>query len=202
MPIHDFFRDFNESSERFSSIDDLPDNRSIIEQQHTPLSIYNHNNPDLALAERLASEIINISGAWVTLYIKVPRIDNDMVEDVWDEDADPLYQSGIDIKAFFKVSSLNLELTRWGIDAPLKLTFVFSRAMLAKEVGMNRLITVGDIIEAPYNAPKMKGKARFRVLNAYDYGMFKYRWLYYAAVCELITGDEALQVVFRERPNV
>ena len=34
MPIHDFFRNFDETDERFSSIDDLPDNRGEIAKQH------------------------------------------------------------------------------------------------------------------------------------------------------------------------
>ena len=202
MPVHDFFRNFNEGDERFSSIDDLPDHRSEIEKQHTPLSVYNHDKPDLALAERWAEEVINISGAWTTLFLKEPNLDRDDLEDVWDEDADPLYQQGRDMKAWFKVDSLNIELTRWGVDTPLQITITYPRAILAKEVGMERLLTVGDVIEAPYNAPKMRGQARFRVLNAYDAGMFHYRWLYYTAVCELITGDDALQVVHRENSKI
>ena len=67
-----------------------------------------------------------------------------------------------------------------------------------KEVGENRLITVGDVIEVPYNAPKLRGPARFRVLNAYDDGMWRYRWLYYTAVCELLISDKALNVPHRE----
>ena len=178
MPIHDFFRNFDETDERFSSIDDLPDNRGEIAKQHTPLSIYNQDKPGFALAERWAEEIINISGAWVTLYLKEPLLDNENVDDVWDEDADPIYQQGRDMKAWFKVDSLNLEMTRWGIDSPLQITITFPRAVLIKEVGLERLITVGDVIEAPYNAPKLRGPARFRVLNAYDDGNWQYRWLY------------------------
>ncbi len=108
MPAHDFFRTFNESDERFSSIDDLPDFRTDIEKQHTPLAIYNHDKPDLAFAERLAEETINISGAWVTLYTKEPYVDREDLDDVWDEDADPIYREGLDMKAWFKVDSLNI----------------------------------------------------------------------------------------------
>lgn len=198
MPIHEFFSSFNETDERFSSIDDLPDFRSDIEKQHTPLSTYNHAKPDYAMAERLAEEAINISGAWVTLYLKEPYIDREGLDDVWDEDADPLYQQGRDLKAWFKVDSLNIELTRWGVDSPLQVTIVFPRAVLAKEVGMDKLLTVGDVIEIPYNAPKLRGPARFRVLNAYDTGMYQYRWLYYTAVCELLPADVALNVTHRD----
>lgn len=197
MPIHDFFQSFDETDEQFSSIDDLPDHRTDIEKQHTPLAVYNHAKADYALAERWAEESINIGGAWVTIYLKQPYVDRDDLDDVWDEDADPIYQQGRDLKAHFKVDSLNIELTRWGVDSPLQLTFTFPRAVLAKEVGMERLLTVGDVIEAPYNAPKLRGPARFRVLNAYDSGMWQYRWLYYTAVCELLTGDDALKVTHR-----
>lgn len=202
MPVHDFFRNFNETDERFSSIDDLPDHRSDIEKQHTPLSVYNHDKPDLAYAERLAEEVINISGGWVTLYLKEPLVDQNNLDDVWDEDADPIYQQGRDMKAWFKLDSLNLELTRWGIDSPLQITVVFPRAILIKEVGEDRLITVGDVIEVPYNAPKLRGPARFRVLNAYDSGSFHYRWLYYTAVCELLISDTALNVPHRDNKPI
>jgi hypothetical protein len=67
---------------------------------------------------------------------------------------------------------------------------------------MERLITVGDVIEIPFNAPKLRGPARFRVLNAYDSGNWQYRWLYYTAVCELLTGDDALQVPHRESSQI
>jgi len=197
MAIHDFFRNFNESDERFSSIDDLPDHRSDIEKEHTPLAIYNHDKPDLALAERWAEEAINIGGAFVVLFQKEPLLDKDGLDDVWDEDADPLYMPGVNLKASFKVDSLNIEFTQWGVDSKLQTTITFARAVLAKAVGMNRLLTVGDVIEIPYNAPKLKGPARFRVLNAYDSGNHNYRWLYYTAVCELLTGDEALKVTHR-----
>lgn len=194
MPVYDFFRTFNEDDERFSSIDDLPDFRSEVEKQHTPLAIYNHALPDLAFAEKLAEETVNISGAWVTLYIKEPFIDREGLDDPWDEDADPIYRQGIKLKGWFKVDSLNIEQTRWGVDSPLQITVVFARAILGKIVGLDQLTSVGDVVELPYNSPKLRGPARFRVLNAYDSGMFKYRWLYYTSVCELLTGDESLRV--------
>ncbi len=202
MPVHDFFKNFNESDERFSSIDDLPDHRTEIEKQHTSLAIYNNSRPDFALAERWAEEAVNIGGAWVTIYLKEPLIDHNDLDDVWDEDADPIYQPGRDLKAWFKVDSLNIEMTRWGVDSPLQTTVVFPRAILAKEVGMERLLTIGDVIEIPYNAPKLRGPARFRVLNAYDSGNWQYRWLYYTATCELLISDEALKVTHRENSKI
>lgn len=193
MAIYDFFRSFNEKDERFISIDDLPDFRTEVDKQHTPLAVYNHAKGDYACAERLAEETINISGAWVTLFLKEPYIDRKGLDDVWDEDPDPIYRQGINLKAWFKVDALNLELTRYGVDTPLQITVVFARAVLSKSVGLERLLTPGDVIEVPYNAPKLKGPARFKVLNAYDSGNWQYRWLYYSAVCELIPGDSSVK---------
>lgn len=197
MPVYDFFRSFNDQDEKFSSIDDLPDFRSDIEKTYTPLSVYNQAKSDYAYAERLAEEAINVGGAFVTIYLKEPNLDKDGLADVWDEDADPLYRQGITTKGWFKVDSLNIEMTRYGVDSPLQTTVTFPRATLAKLVGMERLLTVGDVIELPYNAPKLRGPARFRVLNAYDSGNWHYRWLYYTAVCELLTGDDAVKVTHR-----
>ena len=166
------------------------------------MSVYNQAKPDYALVERLAEETINIGGAFVTVFRKAPYVDNDDLDDVWDEDADPLYFPGVEFKAWFKVDSLNLELTRYGIDSPLQVTVTFSRAVLAKEFGLEKLVSVGDVIELPYNAPKLRGPARFRVLNAYDSGNWHYRWLYYTAVCELITGDKSLKVTHQDNSKI
>lgn len=196
MPIHDFQRSFHEEGERFESIDDLPDYRTDMEKMHTPLSVYNHAKNDLAMAERLAEEAVNVSGAFVTVYVKEPYVDREGVEDVYDEDADPIYRPGMKLKAWFKTDTLNVELTRYGVDSPLQLTVVFARAVLAKAMGLERLISVGDIIEVPYNNPRFRGPARFRVVNAYDSGNMHYRWLYFTTVCELIVGDNSLKVPF------
>lgn len=202
MPVHDFFRSFSETDEKFSSIDELPDHRSEAEKQFTPIAVYNQEKPDYAFAERLAEETINISGAWVTIFLKQPRVDKNDIENVWDEDPDPIYSQGQRLKAWFKTDPLNLELTRYGVDSPMKLTVVFSRAVLGKMVGLDRLIVPGDIIEAPYNAPKLRGPARFRVLNSYDSGNWHYRWLYYTAICELIFDDISIRVSHQQNSMI
>lgn len=155
----------------------------------------------MAYAEAQATEVINLSGAFTTLYVKEPHIDPDDIDNVWDEDANPLYRQGILIKGFIKVNPYNFELTRWGVDAPLKLTVVYARSELIKLVG-ERLLSIGDVIEVPYNAPKIQGPARFRVLNAFDSGMFKFRWLYYSAQVELLTGDLSLRVTHQRGSNI
>jgi hypothetical protein len=185
-----------DTRQQLVTIDSIPDFRSQTEKQFTPLSIYDHSKPDIAYAERLAEEIVNVSGAWVTVFLKEPK--RDAPEDeVWDEDADPIYRSGIKTKAYFKPEPIQSELTRWGNDTPLKSTIVFSRAALFKEDSIGaRLLLPGDVIEAPYNYATRfdMGPFRFRVLNIKQDGFFEYRWLYIHAVCELLTGDDALKV--------
>ncbi len=185
-----------DTRQQLITIDALPDFRSKEEKQFTLLSLYDHSKPDIAYAERLAEEIVNICGAWVTVFLKEPK--RDAPEDeVWDEDADPLYRSGIKTKAYFKPEPVSSELTRWGVDAATKATIVFSRASLFQEDGIGtRLLLPGDVIEAPYNyATKFDmGPMRFRILNVKHDGFFEYRWLYMHAICELITGDDALKI--------
>lgn len=187
---------YDSNSGQFSSVDRVPDFRSEIEQTQSPLSLY--NNTDVGLAERQAVEIINLSGAQVTIYLKEPKRDAKEIE-VWDEDADPLYRSGIGMKAYFKPEPTQQELTRWGYDQRLRATIVFARTMLLGHAQIGkRLLLPGDVIEAPYNLPSNfdYGPFRFRIINTKQNGFFMYRWLYVEAACELITGDEALRVPF------
>ncbi|MEM3097209.1 MAG: hypothetical protein QXU32_00600 [Nitrososphaerales archaeon] len=187
---------FDAQREQFVTIDNIPDFRTEVEKKLTPISIYNHGKPDIAYAERMAEEIINISGAWVTVFLKESKGDTDDGE-IWDEDADPLYRASKKMKAYFKPEPSLIELTRWGIDIPIRITAVFSRAALMKEPGIGkRLLLPGDVIEAPYNLPTSLdiGPMRFRVLNSKQEGNFQYRWLYVSVLCELLTGDDALKV--------
>jgi len=193
MAIHNF----GQMKEQFVTIEKVPDFRSEVEKQLTPLSIYDHDKVDLALAERWSEEIINVSGAWCTLFTYIPKPDSEL--DTWDQDQNPVYSNPRNMKAYFKPEETRFEYTRWGLDIPIKATVVFSRAVLFKEVG-KRLLVPGDIIELPYNVPSQNEKMRpkrFQVTNAYSSGNFMYRWLYVTANCELIPGDEDLNVVHR-----
>ena len=187
---------FDAQREQYISIDNIPEFRTEVEKQLTPISIYDHSKPDIAYAERMAEEVINISGAWVTVFLKQPKGDSPELE-VWDEDADPIYSVGKKMKAWFKPEPVLAELTRWGIDKPIRITVAFARTTLIKEpnIGM-RLLVPGDVIEAPYNLPNTTdtGPLRFRILNSSQEGFFHYRWLYVKSICELITGDQALKV--------
>ena len=193
MPVYNF----NSKNEQYSTMSSLPDPRSDIEREFSPLSLYNHEKPDIAYAERMAEELINLSGAWVTVFLKEPKNDSEELE-VWDEDADPIYRNGAEIKAYVKPDTVALELTKWGIDNPLKSTIVFHRPTVISKFGA-RLIAPGDVIRVPYNAAKalLSQEPRpfdFRILNVYDSGNFQYRWLYYTAITQLITGDIAVRI--------
>lgn len=199
MGLHNFSMD-----EQFSTIDKVPDFRTEEEKRFTPLSIYNHDKADIGYAERMAEELINVSGSWVMLFRRLPK--SEISEDeVWDEDADPIYADGMRLKAHVKPELIRVELTRFGVDIPLKATITFSRAVLLEEIG-ERLLIPGDIIEVPYNIPSFqraepskafKSSTRFRILNSFPTGNFMYRWLYQAATSELVTGDKALRVVHK-----
>lgn len=193
MPIHNF----GNNDEKYSSIDELKDFRSEMEKENTLLSAYNNDKADLALYERNAEEIINISGAWTKLFLKEPtNSDTEDPTDIYDEDRSPQYRSGISIKAFVKFNAWTNELTRWGIDTPLTIDVTFSRAILGKTIGFNRMLKPGDVIEVPYNRSTSKGPLRFRVKNEKEAGAVNYRWLYYVANAELMVGDDSLDVPF------
>lgn len=196
MPIHDF----DQGREKFSSMDELPDFRSDVEKEFTPLSIFNNDKPDLALYERWAEEAINISGAWVTVFAKEPTVKGEgHPMDIYDEDPDPQYRTGIKIKAHVKFDEWKLQLTRWGVDSELTANITFSRAFLGKTIGFGRMLNPGDVIEVPYNRSGSSGPLRFRVKNENESGVVNYRWMYYSAICELIVGDNTLSVPYSKR---
>jgi len=175
----------------------IPDFRSDVEKVFSPLALYNHDKPDIAYAERLAEELINLSGAWVTIFLKEIKGDSEELE-VWDEDADPMYRNGASMKAYIKPDTIAFELTRWGVDNPIKSTIVFHRSSIISAFGP-RLIAPGDVVRIPYNAASalLAPEPRpfdFRIMNVYDSGNFQYRWLYYTAKAQLLPGDKALRV--------
>jgi hypothetical protein len=196
MPLYNF----NQKCDNDESRDSLPDFRSDIEKLHTPLGVFDNCKPDLAMYERLAEEVINISGAFVTLFLKLPLQGSERnPNDIWDEDADPVYANGVILKAFVKLNEFQLELTKFGVDAPLSVKVVFARTTLGKAVGYDRMLAPGDVIEVPYNRAKIDLPLRFRVKNESDAGNINYRWVYYSADCELITSDKSLKVPYQNR---
>jgi len=168
--------------------DQQPDFRSDIEKIASTLSLY-QDNQDLGFGERIAEELINIVGAWVTLKI---RTDNEGYDPVWNEDVDPTYHNGLRLKAYFKPEPLASELTRWGLDTPNQLILTFARAPLYKILG-DRMLRAGDLIDVPYGSASFLSPKQFRVLNSYDTGNFRYRWLYTACQCESILNDTTVK---------
>lgn len=204
MPLYDF-----DPHQEFISIDKLPDLRSDQERLNSLLSTYNHQSNDLSYAERLAEEIINIAGAWITVH---PRQRNHANKDeVWEEDADPVYGNGVKIKGKLVPEPTAIQLTRWGVDTPNKTTIHFSRAVVLKAFG-KRMIAEGDVLIVPHNTltvtqstdlrdGPMNRIDSFRVLQSGDTGNFKYRWLYWSVVVENLTGDLTIQVDQRRDPS-
>ena len=200
MGIHNF----QSTGQEFISIDKIPDHRSEDEKTNSPLAIYNHDSPDIAYAERLAEELINLSGAWVTLFLRTDNLGS--ADEIWDEDPDPTYKNGMKLKGYFVPEPPNVELTKWGVDVPNKTAVIFSRAILFKALE-RRMVRPGDIIEVPHNTlspiqnstphESRNTMKRYRVLNAADSGNFRYRWLYYKCSVELLTGDVTIDVEHR-----
>jgi len=198
MPIYDF-----DDKQQFISIDKVPDFRSDEEKVNSPLSVYNHNNPDIAYAERLAEEAINIAGAWVTIFKRA--INSGNKDDTWNEDADPKYERSKRLKGYFAPKPVETQLTKFGVDAENKTTIWFSRANVFKEFGA-KMISEGDVIIVPHNTMAViqndaregigTKMDRYRVLNSSDDGNFKFRWLYWTCVLENLTGDVDIDVSF------
>lgn len=184
--------DFNFGiAERLISIDDVPDHRSDVEKVFSPISIYNPLKPDMGYAERMALELIHISGAWIRLFV---RTDNADYNKVYDEDPNPSYKNGILLKAFFKPEPVQIELTKWGVDAPNTTTVVFARSEILQQFGEKRMIRAGDMVEIPHNSTGPGAARRFRVIDATDQGNFMYRWLYFSALVQNITDDKTLDI--------
>jgi hypothetical protein len=203
MPIYDF--DFNQ---QFSTIDKLPDHRNDSEKLNSSLSVYNHDNPDIAYAERLSEEIINVSGAWVMIF-KRRRNEGD---EVWDEDADPTYKRGKRMKGYFVPEPAEISVTRWGVDVENQTTIVFSRAVILREFG-NLMVGEGDLIVVPHNSligtqfTDMRSGTNnrmdtYRVIKSGDTINFKYRWIYWSCLCQNIIDDKTIDVDFRKEENL
>jgi len=167
----------------------LTSHRSDVEQHNPLIQLHDPESKDHGLTGSLSVEIINVSGAEVVVYI---RTDHSGFDEVFEEDPDPTYYSGKRIKAFFVPQPKKTELLEYGIDTPNKAEIVFSRVQVVELFG-SRMIRAGDIIEIPYNAKQIK-LDRYRVLNAFDSGNFKYEWYYWTCEVENIPSDKVLDI--------
>jgi hypothetical protein len=162
------------------------------EQQENPLfQVHNPASNDVALAYKIAEDMINVNGAAVLVHL---RTDNEDIDGVHDEDADPTYwppKSGL--KAFFVPQPVELELTNWGVDvAKNTAEIVFSRNSALAMFG-DRLLRPGDLIEVPYNSVSRIKPKYYRVENAQETGNFRYNWMHLTCQTVLMTGDVHLR---------
>lgn len=193
-----------DTHQQFVSIDNVPDMRSDEEKINSMLSVYNHDNNDIALMERQVEELINISGAWSTIFKRVRNGANR--DEIFEEDADPTYQRGIKLKGMFVPQPAEAQLTRWGLDIQNQTTIHYSRAIVYKTFG-KLMISEGDIIIIPHNTLTAAQVTdlrdgvgnrmdRYRVIKSSDTVNFKYRWMYWSCLLENLTGDKSIDVDF------
>ena len=197
MPIHDF-----DSHQQFATIDKLPDPRSDMERLNSLMSVYNHDHPDIAYAERLVEELVNISGGWITIYRRNKKTGNK--DEIWEEDADPTYKNGIKIKGKFTPEPAETVLTKWGVEVQNETTVHFARSTVLKFFDRD-MIAEGDILIVPHNTLSVVQSTdsrdgpnnridTYRVIKSSDTGNFRYRWLYWSCLVQNVTGDASIQV--------
>jgi hypothetical protein len=185
MAIHRFSVDTGQISPgQHDSI--LTSFRSDVEQRHSPLALHDPESADVKMARSQAREMINISGAEVTVYM---RTDNEDHDSVWDEDPDPTYWNPIGIKGFFKPQPLEAELKQWGAEVVNKTEIVFDHFAI-KELAGERMLRVGDVVQLPYGAATAAlGPKNYRILSATPSGNFRYNWMYLTCQLETLTAD-------------
>ena len=163
--------------------------RTEMERTHPLIQLHDSESADHSLAVSVADEIVNISGADVIVYI---RTDSELYDDVYEEDPDPTYESGKHLKGYFVPQPIAVQLTPWGVDVENQTTVVFNKERVYADFG-KRMVRIGDLIELPYNASGINPD-RFRVLNAFDSGNFRYNWLYWSCQVENITNDTTIDI--------
>jgi hypothetical protein len=179
---------------QYSSLDQTQDYTNA---EDSKLSIFDQDSPDIANMEREAFNYIQYSGAPTHIYLRT----NDLlqVDDVWEEDSDPIYDCPVTIKGQFVPEKMSLALTKYGVDTKSQFEVHYSRAQLLSHFG-NRLIRTGDVVGLPHNTlvqtqntEFVNGQLglanKFRVISATDTGNYNYRWLYWTCIVELLTGN-------------
>lgn len=172
-----------------SSVSGVPnrghvDFRSDMEKNNPLIQLHDDDNVDHDLAAGLANELVNISGAQVSVYI---RTDHSSYDNVWEEEPAPTYKSAKRLKAYFVPEPIKSKLTLYGVDVQANITIMFSRSDVFN-MFRDRMIRVGDVIDVPYNGAVIQ-PGKYRVTNAFDMGNFRYKWLYWACHVENITDD-------------
>lgn len=181
----------------YSSMQQFPDFRSGEQQENSKLSIFNEDNPEIARMEREAFDYIQSSGAITNIYLRAQ--DLGAVDEVWEEDNNPIYNTPASVKGQFVPDKMSTALIKFGIESNAKFEVNYSRAQLFDLFG-SRMIRKGDVIQIPHNTlvqtqntefiDGQLGLAdKFRIIDAYDVGNYNYHWLYWQCIVELLTGD-------------
>jgi len=187
MPIYNF--DFGQPN---SSLSGMPDARSEADKQLSPANQYNPGVADISVVERWAEEMCNISGAFVAVYL---RSENEaVIDEVWDEAQDVIYENPIWMKGVWKPEPLPNELTRFGVDAKNKSIITFARAVTLRD--LRRPVRDGDVVAVPQNEiikdldlEKQSNYLYCRIITAANSGQFRFRWMYTRCVLEPLSGD-------------
>ena len=162
--------------------------RGEMEEQYPLIQLHDAQSEDHDLVGSIASEIINISGGVVVVYV---RTDQSAFDPVYEEEPDPIYKAGRRLKAYFAPQPIAAQLTPFGLDVENKATIVFSKHQIYREFS-DRMIRIGDVIQVPYNASGIKPD-KYRILNAFDSGNFRYEWLYWSCQVENLTDDITIE---------
>lgn len=204
MPLYNF-----DPHQQYSSIDKIPDTRTDEERLNPLLALYNPDSMDMAYAERSADELINLSGAWITVYKRNRKTGHR--DEVWDEDADPTYKLGVKMKGLFAPAPAEILLTKFGVDIQNQTTVHFARTAVLKQFGLE-MIAEGDVLVIPHNtltvtqntdarSGPLNRMDTFRVIKSSDTNNFRYRWLYWSCLVENLTGDVSIQVDHRNEQS-
>ena len=197
MPIYNY-----STGQQIFNLDSNPDMRTDSEKQNSPLALYNQGSEDITYAEKLADEVINLTGAPIIILKRHRSANRD---DVWDEDADPNYSSGVTLKGKFVPTPAETALTKWGVDVTAGIVIHFSRIAVYKAFGGD-MIAEGDILVVPLGTLNITQHAnnnhskitKFRVLKATDAVYYRYRYMYWEVTIQNITGDKSLDPAYRE----
>jgi len=159
--------------------------KSDIDIENPLYQVHNNESADIAMASRVAREMVNINGANVMIHA---RTENHDLNNVHDEDPDPTYLAPVFLKGYFVPKPLEYEMTLWGVDTKNTTEIIFCRSDVYV-IFNSRLLTTGDIIELPYNSVAKQTPKYYRVDNAQEFGNFRYNWLYLKCQLTLITGE-------------
>jgi hypothetical protein len=152
--------------------------------------VHDLESADIGTVQRIAKEMINISGAIIKIHTRTSNAD---IVDTHDEDPDPTYWPPRILKGVFAPQPLEFELTQWGVDAgDNKTEITFHLGEIWESFG-DRLLRPGDLLEVPYNSISEQKPKYYRINNAQESGNYRYTWLYLKCQTTLLLGDVNLR---------